>query len=67
MSERKKYDIAKLRAQQGIKCPDCHCRHFSEVVKTYPKGNAIQRRRVCRHCGREMVTWERPEESEVSR
>jgi len=59
--ERKKFDIAAIRRAQGIKCPDCHCRDF-RVYDTTPKGGAIRRVRVCRHCGREVVTWERAEQ-----
>lgn len=62
VGERKKFDIAAMRQQQGIKCPDCHCRHFWKVYDTTPKGIALKRVRVCRNCGREVTTWERIEE-----
>ena len=65
VAERKKVDIAAIQRQQGIRCPDCHCRHFWDVTKTYPKGNAIKRTRECRHCGYALTTWERPEEIQL--
>ncbi|MBU0638326.1 MAG: hypothetical protein KKB50_05630 [Planctomycetes bacterium] len=43
----------------GLRCPNCHCRHFY-VVYTRPKVNGrTMRRRECRHCGRRIVTYER--------
>jgi len=44
---------------EGIKCPNCECRHCP-VVKTKPWHNKTRmRQRVCRHCGRRFSTRER--------
>lgn len=42
---------------QGLICPRCGCRHFY-VTHTERVGTRIRRRRVCRHCGRRIITWE---------
>lgn len=50
---------------RGIRCPRCHCRHRpadpTQVKKTIALGpsSAIQRVRVCRHCKKRFVTYER--------
>jgi DNA-directed RNA polymerase subunit RPC12/RpoP len=43
----------------GIACPQCGCRHM-RVGDTDPLSGKIRRYRICRHCGRRTVTFERP-------
>jgi len=44
--------------QRGIVCPRCGCAHY-EVCNTEPlKTNSIRRRRICRNCGKKIVTYE---------
>jgi transcriptional regulator NrdR family protein len=55
MKTRRESDQAK-----GICCPQCGCRHF-DTTHTEPLRNGrIRRRKVCRHCGRRLVTLETP-------
>lgn len=61
MAERKKIDLQAIMQRQGIKCPQCHCRHFWKVDESKPRGGGIRRVRTCRNCGHELVTWERAE------
>jgi len=42
----------------GLECPKCGCHHFL-VWYTRPLVGQIKRVRVCRHCGRRLVTLER--------
>lgn len=44
---------------RGLACPRCGCGHLF-VVYTRGKPGHILRVRQCRHCGRRMVTRERP-------
>lgn len=45
--------------RRGLVCRRCGCTHF-EVTHTIRKPNGtIRRRRVCRHCGRAIMTEER--------
>jgi len=30
------------------------------MLYTRPRGRGILRKRICRHCGAELLTWERP-------
>lgn len=62
VADRKKFDLAAIRRQQGIKCPDCHCRLLWKVYDTTPKGGVIKRIRKCANCGREIRTTERMDE-----
>lgn len=58
VAERKKWDIAKIHREHGLKCPECHCRDL-RVVWTEPLGNRIKRHRYCRNCGYgPIVSWE---------
>jgi hypothetical protein len=43
---------------RGIECPKCGCHHFL-VWYTRPLVGQIKRVRVCRHCGRKLITFER--------
>jgi hypothetical protein len=43
--------------RRGTACPRCGCRHFRTThTESLPSGR-IRRRKVCRHCGRRMVTY----------
>jgi DNA-directed RNA polymerase subunit RPC12/RpoP len=43
---------------EGVRCPDCNCAHLPTLY-TRHQGNTTTRVRVCRHCGRRIVTRER--------
>ena len=42
----------------GIRCPDCACAHFT-VWRTRPMPRGIRRERICRNCGRKVITTEK--------
>jgi len=42
----------------GLECPRCGCRDL-RAYYTRPRGDHILRKRICRHCGREVITRER--------
>jgi hypothetical protein len=43
---------------QQVQCRKCGCRHFRVgYMKHKPRG--IMRKRICRHCGTPLITWER--------
>lgn len=44
--------------RQGIACPDCGCTWLT-VWYTRRRLNRIIRQRVCQHCGRKVMTYER--------
>jgi len=46
------------RADFGLECPVCGCRHF-ETRETTPRPGMILRRKACRHCGHRVTTRER--------
>ena len=50
-------DYLKDRAVEGIRCPQCHCRHFY-TYRTERVGENIRRTKVCRHCGAKIQTTE---------
>jgi len=43
---------------RGICCPKCACRHFHTTHTEPLRDGRIRRRKVCRHCGRRIVTYE---------
>lgn len=49
----------------GLECPQCGCRHF-RVGYTRPRRGHILRRRICRHCGRVILTREQVVGSRVT-
>ena len=51
--------VASPAEQRGLECRACGCRHF-EVRYTRQQTNRIMRVRQCRHCGRRLVTYEKP-------
>lgn len=57
VAERKKYDIAAIQREQGLKCPECHCRHFY-CNKTHDKGEGVNRYKYCRNCNYRVVSRE---------
>jgi transcriptional regulator NrdR family protein len=48
------------RSALGICCPQCGCRHFYTTHTEPLRDGRVRRRKVCRHCGRKLVTYERP-------
>jgi transcriptional regulator NrdR family protein len=46
---------------RGIECPKCGCRHFHTTHTEPLRDGRIRRRKLCRHCGRRVVTFEAPE------
>ena len=50
-------------APRGIECPKCGCCHFFTTHTEPLRDGRIRRRKVCRHCGRKMVTFEAPPRS----
>jgi transcriptional regulator NrdR family protein len=46
------------RSERGICCPKCGCRHFYTTHTEPMADGRIRRRKVCRHCGRKLVTFE---------
>ena len=49
-----------VRAERGICCPQCGCRHFFTTNTEPLRDGRIRRRKVCRHCGRKLATYEQP-------
>jgi DNA-directed RNA polymerase subunit RPC12/RpoP len=45
---------------RGIRCPRCGCRHFYTTNTEPLRDGRIRRRKVCRYCGRKIVTHEAP-------
>ncbi|MBN1513727.1 MAG: hypothetical protein JXB13_17050 [Phycisphaerae bacterium] len=46
------------RENLGIECPRCGCRHFYTTHTEPLRDGRIRRRKVCRHCGRKLLTLE---------
>ncbi|MFO8011695.1 MAG: hypothetical protein R6X20_00170 [Phycisphaerae bacterium] len=49
--------------EDGLRCPTCGCRHLLVVYtrhRTIGGRTVTIRCRECRHCGRRIVTHERP-------
>jgi transcriptional regulator NrdR family protein len=44
--------------ERGIVCPRCGCRHLKTTHTEPLRDGRIRRRKVCRHCGRKIVTFE---------
>lgn len=44
--------------QTGLVCPRCGCRDL-RAYYTRAKQDHILRKRICRHCGHEVITRER--------
>ena len=47
----------KKAKKKGIRCPKCNCADWRVYSTRRGKGR-IQRKRVCRHCGKEVLTFE---------
>jgi hypothetical protein len=43
---------------RGIVCPHCGCCHFYTTHTEPLRDGRIRRRKVCRHCGYRVVTYE---------
>jgi transcriptional regulator NrdR family protein len=43
---------------RGIRCPQCGCRHFYTTNTEPLRDGRVRRRKVCRYCGRKIVTFE---------
>jgi hypothetical protein len=43
----------------GLECRKCGCRDFRVYYTRKASGKRIMRRRVCRHCGLMITTFER--------
>ena len=48
------------RAELGLCCPQCGCRHFHTTHTEPLRDGRIRRRKSCRNCGRRIVTFETP-------
>jgi transcriptional regulator NrdR family protein len=46
---------------RGIECPKCGCRHFYTTHTEPLRDGRIRRRKICRQCGRRVVTFESSE------
>ena len=44
--------------EAGIVCPKCGCRHFYTTHTEPLRDGRVRRRKVCRHCGRKLLTFE---------
>ncbi len=42
----------------GIVCPQCGCRQFYTTHTEPLRDGRIRRRKVCRYCGRKLLTFE---------
>ena len=58
MAENTDGDQASL--PRGLICPRCGCRQFYTTHTEPMRNGVIRRRKTCRHCGRRIVTYERP-------
>jgi hypothetical protein len=45
---------------KGLACRVCGCRHLRCLETRQATGNRIFRRKVCRHCGAKLSTFEKP-------
>ncbi len=43
----------------GVSCPTCGCEHLPVYYTRKRRGGKIIRVRICRHCGRRVLTTER--------
>jgi DNA-directed RNA polymerase subunit RPC12/RpoP len=53
-------ETARKQKARGIACVKCGCRHFFTTHTEPLRDGRIRRRKVCRHCGRKIVTHEAP-------
>ncbi len=62
MSKRRRVRLSELQNRDrdgGLVCRKCGCRHFL-TQRTEPASlGRIRRRKVCRHCGQVITTYER--------
>lgn len=50
------------KPERGIACPKCGCRHLLTTNTERLSNGRIRRRKVCRHCGKKLVTTESVDE-----
>jgi transcriptional regulator NrdR family protein len=50
--------VGEKNDNRGICCPRCGCRHFYTTHTEPLRDGRVRRRKVCRHCGRKMLTFE---------
>ncbi|HVT79154.1 MAG TPA: hypothetical protein VHM90_00740 [Phycisphaerae bacterium] len=43
---------------KGLVCRACGCRHFRVLYTRRASEDRVLRRRICRHCGRRITTYE---------
>jgi len=48
----------KPATKRGLECPKCGCAHFRVLYTRPATGGRLLRRRMCRHCGRRVTTYE---------
>lgn len=58
-----------LKSDKGLACPDCGCSHLVDENANYRRAldvlnsrdgvGSVRRTRICRHCGRRIVTVEK--------
>jgi transcriptional regulator NrdR family protein len=46
------------KPERGIRCPQCGCRHFYTTNTEPLRDGRIRRRKICRNCGRRLITFE---------
>ncbi len=54
----KNHTSGRSRLPRGLECPRCGCRHFFTTHTEPLRDGRIRRRRLCRYCGRRIVTYE---------
>ena len=47
-----------IKRELGIACTRCGCRHFKTSNTEPLRDGRIRRRKICRHWGRKIVTFE---------
>jgi uncharacterized Zn finger protein len=52
-------DFGSAENHKGIRCFKCGCSHFEVLNTRKTTGNAIWRRRRCKHCGQIKTTYEK--------
>lgn len=43
---------------RGLECPRCGCKHLPVFYTRRMSEHRILRKRICRNCGRKVVTYE---------
>lgn len=45
--------------ERGVRCRRCQCAHLYTLATRKLPGDRTMRRKECRHCGHQFVTYER--------